>query len=324
LTVTQTLPATLSGNSFFKAYKSGDLIDLTGVGSDSGATRTVQATSSSLSFDLKETLGGSRLGTVTYSLVRSNAREMRKVLRRNRYVLIDCATNSGANTGPYNLGFSDVYKINSIRKLVGSSFTTVDDGTDVTQDFLFDNGQSDSRYGNASIIPYSLQSNTTKLLVCLDYFQPDYTLGVGYFSIDSYPINDISTASNQITTAQIPIFTSKDTGSSYDLRNYFDFRPVFTNTAADATSLTGISTNPAISTTLQYEAGGLRIPADAGPLIYDYSYYLARRDVVTLNKNGEFMVIQGVSSESPITPACPPHLMSISKYVYSIISIFVS
>lgn len=310
LTVNSTLPS-INGNTIYKAYKSGDMIDLSGVGSAGGVTRSVIATSTSLTFDLKETLSATRSGTITYTIARTGAREIRKVLRRNRYVLIDCNTNAGANTGPYNLGFSDVYRIVSIRQ--ATSFSTVNDGADVTTNFVLDNGQRDNSYRNAAIIPYTILTPADKLLVCLDYFQPDYTLGVGYFSVDSYPVNDISPAADQIKTQEIPVFRSPDTGSSFDLKNVFDFRPVYTNTAADATSLTGITTNPSVSTSLQYEAAGLRLPADSEPITYDYSYYLARKDIVTLNQNGDFMVTKGVPAEVPITPACPQHLMPIAK-----------
>lgn len=312
LTVGTTLP-TINGNTIYKAYKSGDMIDLSGIGVDAGTSRTVTSTPTSLTFDLKETLGATTSGTVTYTMARTIAREIRKVLKKNRYVLIDCSSNAGANTGPYNLGFSDVYKINSIRK--AASFTAVTDGTDVTSDFVLNNGQTDNSYGNATITPYSILTPADKLLVCLDYFQPDYTLGVGYFSVDSYPVNDTSPASDQITTAQIPIFRSPDTGVSFDLRNYFDFRPVYTNTAADSTTLAGATTNPTYSTTLQYESAGLRLPADSESITYDYSYYLARKDIVTLNQNGDFMVMQGVPAVVPITPACPQHLMPIARIV---------
>lgn len=312
LTVTTNLPGVFSSNSIFKAYKAGDMIDLTNK-STSGSVPTVVATPTSLTFNLQESTLTSN-GTITYSMYRNNAREVRKVLKKNRYVLIDCSLPfSGNTTGPFNLGFSDIYEVTSIRK--ASSFSSVNDGVDVTSNFVVDNGQRDSYYGNGRIIPYTTLTSSDKLLVCLNYFQPDYTLGVGYFSIDSYPVNDIGTTSDQITTEQIPIFTSPDTGISYDLRNFLDFRPVYTNTAADATSLSGITTNPSKSTTLQYESNGLRLPADSESVTYDYSYYLARKDIVTLNQNGDFMIIRGVPAGVPITPACPPHLMSISRIV---------
>lgn len=314
VTVTPALPS-INGNTIYKAYKTGDMIDLSGVGSDAGATRTVTATPTSLTIDLKETLFGTRSGTITYTMARTVAREIRKVLRPNRYVLIDCSQPfSGNTTGPFNLGFSDVYKIRSIRK--ASSFATVNDGSDVTSNFVFDNGQRDDSYQNARIIPYTTLSSSDKLLVCLDYFQPDYTLGVGYFSVDSYPVNDMSPTSEQITTAEIPVFRSPDTGTVFDLKNHFDFRPVYTNTAQDTTTLP-TANNPAVSVTLQYESAGLRLPADSEPITYDYSYYLARKDIVTLNENGDFMVTKGVPASVPITPSCPDHLMPIARVVVS-------
>jgi small nuclear ribonucleoprotein (snRNP)-like protein len=313
LTVTTPLPAVLAGNTMTKVYKAGDMIDMRGNGVDTGTKRSVSASPSALSFDLKETFGTTVSGTVTYTVSRANAREIRKILRRNRYVVIDCST--AGTTGPFNLGFSDVLKINSIRK--AASFTTVNDGTNVTTNFVLDNGQRDNYYGNARITPYTVLTSGDKLLVCLDYFEPDYTLGVGYFSVDSYPVNDSNPASDEITTAQIPVFVSPDTSSAFDLRNYFDFRPVYTNMAADSTTLGGATTNPTQSTTLQYESTGLRLPADSENIVYDYSFYLARKDIVTLNKNGEFMVIKGIPASVPITPACPPHLMSVAKLTIS-------
>ena len=311
LTVTTNLPS-ISSNTLQKVYVAGDMIDLTTKGVDAGETRTVSATSSSLTFDLKETFGTTVSGTVSYTMARTNAREIRKVLRRNRYVIIDCSQPFAANTtGPYSLGFSDVYRINSIRK--ASSFTTVNDGVDVTNEFVFDNGQRDDSYQTAQIIPYNTLTSSDKLLVSLDYFRPDYTLGVGYFSIDSYPVNDISPTDSQLTTEQLPIYISPTTGAGYELKNFLDFRPVYTNTATDATVLGLASVNPASSTTLQYDSSGLRLPADSEQITYDYSYYLARRDLITLNNNGNFMIIRGVPSVNPVTPACPPHLMSIAK-----------
>ena len=310
VTVNKTLPATLSGNTFWKAYVAGDMIDLRGVGSTAGVTRAVSATSTSLSFDLKETFPTSIAATITYTMTKANAREIRKSLNTQRYVVIDCST--AGTTGPFSLGFSDVFRINSIRK-DSNPFTTTTQGTDVLNNFLFDNGQRDDCYINSRIMPTMTLSNTDKLLVCLDYFAPDFTQGSGYFSIDSYPVNDQTTAANQITTTQIPVYISNITKMTFDLRNYIDFRPVFTNTATDATTVSAATINPAIPTTIQSDTLGVRFPDNYYSILFNYSYYWARRDVVAVDINGNFTVIEGTPGTAPVTPPCPNNLMSLAK-----------
>lgn len=312
LTVNATLPATLSTNTINKVYKTGDVIDLTTLGVDSGLQRTVSATPTSLTFDLKETFGTTVSGTVSYSLSRTGAREITKILKPSRYVQIRVDTHPSGLTGPYDLGFSDVVGVLSVRKDT-VPFTSTTQGVDVTSSYTLNRGQFDDYYGHGSIKPITSASAGDYLLVEVNYYQPDYTLGVGYFSIDSYPINDSSPTTTQITTTQIPFFTSPTTGKSFDLRNYLDFRPVLTNTASDSIVPAGSTTNPSSSTTFQNASIGLKIPAESEQLIYDYSYYLSRIDIVALNPSGQFTVINGVSSVRPITPACPDSLMSCAR-----------
>lgn len=316
LTISEDLPAGVSGNTFFKAYKNGDLIDLTGIGVVNGDVRTVTATPTQLSFNLKETFSQEISASVTYQLNRSSAREITKNLRDNRYVIINCAT--AGTTGPFNLGFSDIYQVRKIVKKSGSAPTSITDGTDVTSLFNIDNGQKDAFYDHGSITPSrtTLASNDY-LLVHLDYFEPSYTLGRGYFSIDSYPINDSITSNTTIRTENIPIFTSPVNGNTYDLRNNIDFRPVKTRTANDSITVAGASTNPAKSSSFSYETNGLRLPAPSSQFTYDYSYYLARKDLVVIDREGTLSIINGVPATLPITPIAPDNVMPLA-------SIFVS
>lgn len=315
LTVNLNLPSVISGNTIYKSYKSGDMIDMTSKGVDAGVTRSITSSSSSLSFDLKESFGSAVSGTVSYTMSRSSAREIKKIYRPGRYVKIQCST--AGTTGPYSLGISDVLRIKSIWTKE-SAFTTEDPTTEsgVTRaTYLFerDTGQRDEYIGPAFIKPIKTLTSSTWILVELDYFQPDYTLGVGYFSIDSYPINDVNPAADQIRTIDIPFYKSDILGYSVDLRNHIDFRPVYTNTAADSTTISGATVNPTTSTTLQYEASGLRLPAESEPMSFDYSYYLARIDVVAIDYRGQFSIINGTPSENPVTPKCPEQLMSLAR-----------
>lgn len=311
LTVDKTLPGVFSGNSIFKVYKIGDIINLNGVGVDAGATRTVTQGASTLNIDLKETLGATRSVSASYVVARTSAKEIAKTLRPNVFVKISCAVSG--TTGPFNLGFADVYKIRQIRK-DSSVFTTSSQGTNVTQYFTFDNGQRDELYDHAKITPVGVTlTSSDYLLVELDYFYHDTSAGVGYFSIDSYPINDSAVSSTSIMTQDIPIYRSSISGAQYDLRNYLDFRPAKAATATYSTTVAGASSDPAASSGFSYIASGLRLVAPSKQIQYDYSYYVPRRDLVVVDKDNNFFVVKGIPSVGPITPVAPDNTMSLAS-----------
>jgi len=120
-------------------------------------------------------------------------------------------------------------------------------------------------------------------LVKLNYFTHDTSQGVGYFSVDSYPIDDVLVSNTTaITTQEIPLFTSPQNGDIFDLRDCIDIRPRITDTATDTTSVGSASVNPSTSTTIVSPSGGLRYIAPNENLTADLDYYLGRNDIVSL------------------------------------------
>lgn len=295
----------VTSNSVYKAYKAGDIIDLTGVGSSSGAQRTVTATPTSLSIDLKENFPIAVANTtLTYKLYVTNASEAVKKLKTNRLVKINCAT--AGVTGPYYLGFSDVYAIRKIVKKNGSSPSSMTDGTDVTKFFTLNNGQKDTHYDIAFIQKSGALaiSATDYLMIELDYFEPDYSGKGGFFTIDSYPIQDndnLFNANNNIRTENIPVYVSNGS-TACDLKNYIDFRPVKRITAIDSTSPSTAATNPASTTSSYYMSGNMKTPVPSSDLTYNYSYYLGRSDIVVVTKDNTIAIVQGVPGENPVPP----------------------
>ena len=306
---------TLSGNTAFKAIKAGSLIDLTTLGYTTGATRSVTAAGSTLTFDLHETYPTDLTGSsISFKVARSTAKEAAKVLKSSRYVQINCA--AAGVTGPYNLGFADVFRIKQIRKN-SALFTANTEGTDVTSSFIFNNGQKDTYYDHATITPRSSLTSADCLLVELDYFAPDFSQGKGYFSVDSYPVDDANSSTTTISTAEIPIFKSPTSGQTYDLRNHIDFRPVKTATSSDSTTVAGASVNPTLSTTFTYTGSGLSLVAPSSEITFDYSYYLARKDVVSVNKDKIFSITQGQPAVVPITPEVSDNEMALAVLTIS-------
>jgi hypothetical protein len=305
----------ITSNSVYKAYKAGDIIDITGVGLDSGAQRSVSVTPTSMTIDLKETFPTAVANTtLTYKLYVSNSSEAVKKLKTQRLVKINCAT--AGIVGPFYLGFSDVYAVRKIVKKTGSAPSSMTDGTDVTKYFTLNNGQKDTHYDIAFVQKSGALALTATdyLMIELDYFEPDYSGKGGFFTVDSYPIQDNDTlfnANNNIRTENIPVYISN--GSTIcDLKNYIDFRPVKRITAIDTISPSSAATNPARTTSLYYMSGNMKTPVPSSDLTYNYSYYLGRSDIVVVTKDNTIAVVQGSPGEDPVPPNALENQMLIA------------
>jgi len=222
---------TSSGATHAKVFPQGYIFDLTENGT-SGAARSVTVpTSTTASIDLKESLTSTFSTTTFFNNKRETAVGAKKLVRKSRYVKLDLNTNSAGTTGPWILGFADVFNIRNV--YIGSTYSITN--RNVTTSFRVIVNSNDNYYGlsqlalaeNASI---SLTSSD-KLLVELDYFEHDVSSGIGFFSVDSYVIdpNESTANTSAIVTAQIPRYNSSSSGTTFDLRNCIDFRPRITS-----------------------------------------------------------------------------------------------
>lgn len=325
ITVSDVLPTTVTGGDIWKVYKTGDIIDLT-TNSEEGAERTVSTTNKRITINLKSQSLGSFTGSLTYPVSVSGAIQAQKTLRSNCFVKISLAAapyfnGAVSNTaGPFSLGIPDVFNIRSIRRRDDGTFPSgTSDGSDAINQFSLDNGQRDSFYDVASIKPKVQNlSTSTRLLVNFDYFEPSYGTGKGYFTVDSYPIDDSADydPNTDIQTAQIPVFISPISKNRYNLRNYVDFRPYKTATASYSISPSSADTNPAISSGFNYISGStsLRFPAPSTQFSFSFSYYLARKDLIIMDKDGNIIIEKGkVPSLKPVTPDVPPGTMAVAS-----------
>lgn len=316
LNVVGTLATSPSANLIFRSFTVGDYVDMTANGS-TGVERTATVSSGVLTVDLKEVITNVNPTSVSckisYPVERTSSSEVNKLLRANRFVKIDTSNNAATNTGIYTLGLPDVYNIRSIR-IHTSDFSTGSEGSNVTSSFTLINGQKDNHYELASLKHIGSLDLTNKyLLVELDHFEADFSSGFGYFSVDSYPVNDSIASNTTIFTYEIPTYKSSS-GTNFNLRDCFDFRPYKTATANSSTTIAGSTINPVASTTFQTgDANGLRIVIPDSNITADYSYYLARRDAIALNTEGDFIVIKGIPAAAPILPNVPDDLMNIAR-----------
>ena len=180
-----------------------------------------------------------------------------------------------------------------------SSLTTGDQN--VTSNFLLDTGQRDSFYdvGRIARKP-NVQSPTGRLLIIYDYFSH----GTGdYFSVDSY--------TGQVDYKDIPKYTasrvdpdSRAPIGEYELRDVVDFRPRVKNQIQNAALITG--KNPFSFVNKNFEDtgsvnGNLVAPDDN--VTMDFDFYLARKDLLYLNRSGDWTTVKGVPAEAPTWPA---------------------
>lgn len=182
---------------------------------------------------------------------------------------------------------------------------------DVTGNYTLDNGQRDNTYENGSIVAKVgvSPSNKATLTVVFDYFEWSTTQGIGYVSIDSYPVDD--NASNNtgatIFTTDIPIYTSNKTGEKYDLRGVLDFRPKKINTT---------STENPTATTIFLAAttsSGLHLPVPNSDFECDLQYYKGRIDRLYVNYKGELKILEGSPGyPDPVEPPNVPETINLA------------
>lgn len=283
-----------------KEYLAGDLIDLNSRGADDGAVRTVTTTATTISIDLHETFNAATACKLTYRVKREAVEEITKNIRANRFVLVDGSTATSLTQ--FYLGVPDVFNIRQVRKHT-SAFVNITDGADVTSEFALFQNDNVSSYDTSYITTPSAIANTEHLLIEFDYYEADIAGGGYYFSIDSYPVNDTLTSNTTIKTVDLTDVQ----------RNYLDFRAVHAASATPGTSIGTAPTNPAISTTFNLPAGGQRSPVPGTNIVFDYSYYLARRDVLAVKPNGEFKVFQGQPAIVPPYPKVSDSYMIIAN-----------
>jgi hypothetical protein len=204
---------------------------------------------------------------------------------------------------PQKLYITDVKRI---RKIIDTKTNTVpldsmltDTSFDVTNRFLFDNGQRDSYYDFATVTlkvgQTPIQGN---MLVLLDYYKTEG--GDGYYSVGSY-LSPVSTLPEDY--AEIPSYTSTS-GTTYQLRDALDFRPALINAQANFTIRTSGSGSG---------AAGAYMPVDLSTFVSDYTNYLGRYDKLVLSKDREFEIIQGTPSDNPLLPAEPDGALVVAN-----------
>ena len=262
---------------------------------------------------------------VTFDVLRTTAVPAKKIINKRRFIKINIANNVAGVNGPWCLGLTDIHKLNKVYASSDGTYTT--DNSDVTSRFVFDSGQLDTHYGLGYIYAKPGFDVRTKpyLLVDVDYFSVNTTPGVGFFTVESYPIDDANSANtNAIQTKDIPLYFSEN-GLRNPLKDVVDFRPYANNTASDTgavdtanstqvTTAIGLATvNPSATLTINVPGSGLHVPSYGENLQADYTKYLARKDLIYITADNILKVKEGAPGSSKVqAPLSPDNAMPLA------------
>lgn len=295
-----------TGLTVLKTYPKDTVIPLAG-----SPTASLTSSGQTLTVNLAQQLAGTLNATLSYK-VKDSAEAGLKKTASTSYIKVDCSSNAGTVSGPWNLGIPDGLKLDKV--YVHTSYSE-SAAYDKTAQFELDNGQQDGYYG-LSKLKLKPNSNLTlvsgnKIVVKLKHFVKDTSSGVGFYTYQSYNaiIDDASPAANEITTQEIPVFVSPKTGDEFSLRDCVDFRPNVTNTATLSGTMAGATINPASTETIVSTNNLSATPNEIWTS--NVTYYLPRKDRLVIDRNG-FNVIKGIPGTKPEYAAKPELAMQLA------------
>ena len=316
LTTLQAFTSSVSGKAHRRLYVADKSIHL-----QNNTAANVQISSdqgtATLNITRGKNLESSLPVVIKHNVQKRESLQRNKTLSANTYVKVNCATNAKTSVGPWSLGIPDVFDIQKVY-VKYDNFTSIEaDANDQTSQFELIRNQQDGFYNLSKLKLKPDASNTTinstaRILVSLRSFQNSGS-GLGYYSVDSYPIDDDTDTLpvDKIRTEDIPIYSSPLDGSTVDLRDAIDFRPHAANTAntTNATTAAAATTNPANTVSF---SGEQYFAAPGKRMTVDYQHFLPRIDKIVLSPQGYFQVVEGQSAGRPVPPQDLPNAMTLA------------
>ena len=120
---------------------------------DTSANGTISSDATSHTITLQQSNTSAQFtASVYFNVLRSNAVQTAKTIKKSRYVNINTDTHS-AGANELGLGVADVFKLEAVYLGNATGVTTSDQ--DVTSHFVLDNGQKDDMYDIAKLVKKS-------------------------------------------------------------------------------------------------------------------------------------------------------------------------
>lgn len=180
-------------------------------------------------------------------------------------------------TSPFNeivLDHADGYRLVGIYESANDQTAPTVNDTEITDNYIFDNGQRDTYYDLARVtLKEGAIAPTGQVLVVYDYFS--HSAG-DYFTVDSYE--------GQVDYTDIPVYEGANV--TYNLRDCVDARGRIDENGSG--QFTSQSLPYILQNNTTFES--------------DLRYYLPRMDLLELDYKGHFNIKYGTSSEDPQYP----------------------
>ena len=203
------------------------------------------------------------------------------------------AESDGTGILYFSLNKPDIYEVTRIRQ-------TDSDGLDLSDNFILDNGQRDNFYGIGRLILKPGRSITGKVFARYKYFT--HTAG-DFFDVGSY---------NAIPYEKIPNHKLAD-GTTVNLRDFIDFRPVATKGPGNGSKLSG--------SFMTFDSNGTGgdpivnfLPENGSIFRGNVTYYQPRIDRLVAStktdggakfRRGDIKVVKGTPDLNPQPPVVP-------------------
>jgi hypothetical protein len=325
LTTTTAVP-TAAANTHTRIFKNGQVINL------ATPTRSIAVSTNNFIVTLDSSNGYSTAtAPVTFRFFATKgtsniwANPLRKEVRRK--VLVRFDTSAVGSAGPWNLGLPDVFRLrgvyNAARHANGSivSNTSFNTAVNLLDDFVLNDGQTAQQYNHSSIALRPGVSTTkfanTWLLAEVDCFVANNASSGsgGFFSIESYPVDDSygANTSSTISIYEVPTHFNTTFDKLYNLRNCIDFRPYKVATANVSTSIATSTANPASNNDFQASTANFNPHPSIGLFRTNFTHYLPRKDLIVVNPEGGFEVVEGIPSKNPKFPSIEDESLVIGR-----------
>jgi hypothetical protein len=195
---------------------------------------------------------------------------------------VEFTTRNAASASVVRLGKTDGFRLLEVKMDTGTFIApTGIYSTDITDRYVFNDGQKSTHYDLASI---SLRSGqplpSAPIRVVFEYFAHSTT--GDHFTVNSYL--------QTINYDEIPAF------GGIPLSYVFDFRPSINDAGTGFTSVSVLKRGVDIES--------------------DFSYYLARKDKICINQNGNIFSITGTPANIPSEPGDISTGMTLYKIEY--------
>ena len=245
----------------------------------------------------------------------TNSKAKRKFLIRDFQITIP--VDDDREKDFISLTKTDVYRLQKVEMETDS----VGVYKDVTDNYVFDNGQRDTFYDYGRLIKkVGLPSHTSPIRITMDYFEHESGDGQDFFSVDSY------THENGVPFEDIPVYIPQNSESigqrnfenpnpAIKLRDVVDFRPSINsrNRAEGTGDFSGdilVDYDTPTGALYNYHDNAVggnsfvpNIPIPTSQFESDVQYFLPKIDSLFLDKSGRVILKEGESSENPVRPA---------------------